>query len=106
MSESISSGFNGEEGGKILLVSSAKSGNATKEFMSLLSDKLKESGIETGNTEVDYSEGISVSERFLSEFDGAAFVADKNTTAVKEIKEAAGKCGYCSKPFAGVVYTD
>ena len=67
MSESISSGFNGEEGGKILLVSSAKSGNATKEFMSLLSDKLKESGIETGNTEVDYSEGISVSERFLSE---------------------------------------
>lgn len=106
VSESISSGFNGEEGGKILLVSSAKSGNATKEFMSLLSDKLKESGIETGNTEVDYSEGISVSERFLSEFDGAAFVADKNTTAVKEIKEAASKCGYCSKPFTGVAYTD
>ena len=106
VSESISSGFNGEEGGKILLVSSAKSGNATKEFMSLLSDKLKESGIETGNTEVDYSEGISVSERFLSEFDGAAFVADKNTTAVKEIRDTASKCGYCSKPSAGVVYTD
>lgn len=106
VSESISSGFNGEEGGKILLVSSANSGNITKEFMSLLSDKLKESGIETGNTEVDHSEGISVSERFLSEFDGVAFVADKNTTAVKEIKEAAGKCGYCGKPFAGVVYTD
>lgn len=105
-SESLSSGFDGEEGGKILLVSGANSGSVTKEFMSLLSDKLKEFGIETGNTEVDYSEGISVSEKYLSEFDCVAFVADKQTTAVKEIKDAVSRCGYCGKPFAGVVYTD
>ena len=106
VTESLSTAFEGKDGGKLLFVSSKGSGESTGEFMTLIADKLKAMGIETDNSEIDTSEGITLSERHLSEFDEVAFVADMKASAVKDIKEAASKCAYCGRNFAGVIYTD
>ncbi len=91
---------------KLLLISNEGIKESTEGFLSLLTDRLIDYGMDVTKAKIDYSNGKYLSESIVAGSDEVILLVEKGKTRRKDIIEVLDKCKYCNKPSIRTVYVD